>query len=382
MEAALREGLWAAGFLCYEAAPGLDCSLTVKSPDAQGPPLVWFGLYGSPEPLTALPEELCTGAYELTDWEAGLSREAYGRAVERIRAYIAAGQTYQVNFTYPLTAAFTGNPYALFLDLHQAQGASHEALVDTGRYAVLSASPELFFAQCGENLVTRPMKGTAARGRNLQEDKLQAAHLAASGKDRAENVMIVDLLRNDLGRVACQGGVSVSRLFEIERYRTVWQMTSTVRAVTDKGPVEVLRALFPCGSVTGAPKVRTMEIIAELENSPRGVYTGAVGWMGPQRKACFNVAIRTVTLDLERGRASYGVGGGITWSSDTELEWQETRIKARLLTRHSAGVRAAGDPALGAWRGVFPAGTPPGPLDRFGGVFRPAMRPGKNTRKP
>lgn len=331
VEKALDNGFWAAGFLCYEAAPGIDSSLTVKAPAFGSSPLAWFGIFPPPASLPAFPSEMISGGYELGDWESGVEREDYLRAVERIRELIAAGQTYQVNYTYPLRACFEGDPAALFDRLRLAQQASREAYVNTGRFAALSASPELFFAQCGDEVVTRPMKGTAARGRWPGEDRRMAFSLAASEKDRAENLMIVDLLRNDLGRVARTGGVTVSGLFEVERYGSVWQMTSTVRARTDSGPVETLRALFPCGSVTGAPKVRTMEIIAELECAPRGVYTGAAGWLGPGRRACFNVAIRTVALDLERGEAVYGVGGGITWSSEAVLEWQETRLKARLL---------------------------------------------------
>ena len=180
-------------------------------------------------------------------------------------------------------------------------------------------------------MVTRPMKGTAPRGRWLEEDENQAAALAASAKDRAENVMIVDLLRNDLGRIARPGSVEATRLFDIERYETVWQMTSTIRARTAAGPVEVLKALFPCGSITGAPKIRTMEIIAELETAPRGIYTGALGWFGPGRRASFSVPIRTVQVEWSTGEAVYGVGGGVTWGSTAEGEFEECLVKARLL---------------------------------------------------
>jgi para-aminobenzoate synthetase/4-amino-4-deoxychorismate lyase len=226
----------------------------------------------------------------------------------------------------------------LYRDLCFAQRGAFAAYLNAGRYRILSASPELFFRVDGGRLTTRPMKGTAPRGRWPQEDREIEATLRASVKDRAENAMIVDLLRNDLGRIARVGSVEWSRIFEPERYETVWQLTSTVSAELDAGIglLDVFRALFPSGSVTGAPKVRTMELIAELEDSARGVYCGAVGFVAPPGAsgpaACFNVAIRTVVLDAETRVAEYGVGGGITWDSSPEGEFEETVAKARVLT--------------------------------------------------
>jgi para-aminobenzoate synthetase/4-amino-4-deoxychorismate lyase len=205
--------------------------------------------------------------------------------------------------------------------------------VDLGSHVICSASPELFFQLSGRALASKPMKGTAARGRTLHEDRAQAHWLHHSEKNRAENVMIVDMIRNDLGRIAEIGSVTVPHLFEIERYPTVLQMTSTVTARTSVPLTDILTALFPCASITGAPKVRTMQIIADLETTPRGVYTGCIGYVSPQREAQFNVAIRTVTINREAGQAEYGVGGGIVWDSEAADEWRECEIKTRVLTQ-------------------------------------------------
>ena len=231
-----------------------------------------------------------------------------------------------------------GDERGLYRDLCFAQRGAHSAYLNAGRYRVLSASPELFFRIDGGGLTARPMKGTAARGRWPREDEELAESLRGSVKDRAENAMIVDLLRNDLGRVSRTGSVSWSSVFEPERYETVWQLTSTVSSELEGrgGLAGVFRALFPCGSVTGAPKVRTMQLIADIEDSPRGIYCGAVGWLSPAGwagpSASFNVAIRTVVLDSETHIAEYGVGGGITWDSSAAGEYEETVAKARVLT--------------------------------------------------
>ncbi len=212
-----------------------------------------------------------------------------------------------------------------------AQDPPYGAFLDTGEWVICSASPELFFRLDGARIECRPMKGTAARGRTQAEDLAQARALQASEKERAENVMIVDMVRHDLGRVAQTGSVKVDRLFEVERYPTIWQMTSTVEAQTEAGLGDIFRALFPPASITGAPKVRTMQIIAELERLPRRLYTGTIGFLAPGRRAQFNVAIRTLLVNRPTGCAEYGVGSGITWDSDPEAEWQECRTKARIL---------------------------------------------------
>jgi para-aminobenzoate synthetase / 4-amino-4-deoxychorismate lyase len=221
---------------------------------------------------------------------------------------------------------------ALFADLAAAQQAGHMAYVDTGRHVICSASPELFFSRQGRQLLARPMKGTAPRGLTLAQDKAQIDWLHHSEKNRAENVMIVDMLRNDMGRVAQTGSVRVSDLFAVERYPTLLQMTSTVTAESDASLSSLLQAMFPCASITGAPKVRTMQLIRELECGPRGVYTGAIGLVGPQQSQ-FNVAIRTVVVDRERETAVYGVGSGIVWDSDPVAEYEECRLKTDILIR-------------------------------------------------
>ena len=341
-EASASRGLWVAGFVAYEAAPGLDPALQVK-PRVEGDafaklPLAWFAMFERREE-TALPEPQEAATPPGGDaWLPSVGRERYDEAIRVIRAHIAAGDTYQVNHTLRLRSQVAGDERGLYRDLCYAQRAAYAGYLNLGRYRVLSASPELFFRWDGSTLTSKPMKGTAPRGRWPQEDEIIAARLRGSVKDRAENAMIVDLLRNDMGRVADPGSVRWSEVFELERYETVWQLTSTVSSTTTPGTrlVDVFRALFPCGSVTGAPKVRTMELIAALEDAPRGVYCGAVGYQAPAGSgyptARFNVPIRTVTVDSETGLAEYGVGGGITWDSSAHAEYDETIAKARVLT--------------------------------------------------
>jgi para-aminobenzoate synthetase/4-amino-4-deoxychorismate lyase len=262
-----------------------------------------------------------------------VSRDEYDRSVSRIRELIAAGDTYQVNYSFPLTSSFNGDAFAWFRDLCVAQGAQYSVYLDLGRYQVLCLSPELFFERRGNHVITRPMKGTVRRGRWPAEDLELAQWLKHSAKDRAENVMIVDLLRNDLGKVSVPGSVRVSSLFDLERFETVWQMTSTVESTLQDGTtlVDLMRALFPCGSITGAPKIRTMQIIRELERFPRGLYTGAIGLLRPGGDCVFNVAIRTVVIDTESGVATFGVGGGVTIDSTADREYEECLVKSRFL---------------------------------------------------
>ena len=294
-------------------------------------PLLWFGLYEGVEEVE-LPGLGRRGAdpSEL-DWQASVGPAEFHRQMARIKALIRSGDTYQVNYTYRLRTQFAGDPWNFFLRLVAAQDPPYGAFVDTGEWVICSASPELFFRLDGTRIECRPMKGTAARGRTQAEDLAQAQALQASEKERAENVMIVDMVRHDLGRVAQTGSVKVARLFEVEKYPTIWQMTSTIEAQTEAGLGEIFRALFPAASVTGAPKVRTMQIIAELEPLPRRLYTGTIGFFAPGRRAQFNVAIRTLLANRRTGCAEYGVGSGITWDSDPEAEWQECRAKARIL---------------------------------------------------
>lgn len=322
------DGLWAAGFVSYEAAPAFDPSLPARA-DEGAFPLLWFGLYPPPRRVAA---PAAGDAALAEDWEPSDSAEAYRHGFERIKALIHAGDTYQVNYSHRLrAAAFTAAPWPAFARLAAAQRAAYGAYVDAGDWVVCSASPELFFRLDGERIESRPMKGTARRAPAPAEDRRRAAALAASEKDRAENVMIVDMVRNDLGRIAEAGSVRPEALFDIEQYPTVWQMTSRVAAATRAPVADIFRALFPAASITGAPKRRTMEIIAEVETTPRRIYTGAAGFIAPGRHAQFNVAIRTLLVDRARGQAEYGVGGGIVWDSVCEAERMECGAKAAIL---------------------------------------------------
>jgi para-aminobenzoate synthetase/4-amino-4-deoxychorismate lyase len=291
-------------------------------------PLAWFGLYEGPLELTRLEP----GGQPLPrGWQPEVSADRYRLALQQIKEAIAAGQTYQVNYTYRLRNDLAIPAYPLFARLAQAHQPPYAAFLETGGWAVCSFSPELFFRLEGEMLTSRPMKGTAARGRLLADDLELADWLQHSEKNRAENVMIVDMVRNDMGKIARTGSVQVPELFQVEKYPTVWQMTSTVTAESGAGLAEILAALFPCASITGAPKVRTMQVIRELETSPRRLYTGTLGYLAPGRRAVFNVAIRTLLLDKTKGQAEYGVGGGIVWDSEIESEWAEAQTKARVL---------------------------------------------------
>jgi para-aminobenzoate synthetase/4-amino-4-deoxychorismate lyase len=343
-EAEATSGRWVAGFVSYEAAPGLDRALTVRPPEPSSPfaglPLAWFGVFETREAVRPPePAPIARGGDGGDPaWRASAERARYVRAVERIRELIASGETYQVNHTLRMRARLdVGDLDRRYADLILAQRGGFGAELDTGRHRVLSASPELFVAWEGRRVSTRPMKGTAPRGRWPREDAEAAAALRSSAKDRAENAMIVDLLRNDLGRVALPGSVTAHPLFELERYETVWQMTSTVSAEVPERTtlLDVFRALFPSGSVTGAPKVASMRAIAELEDSPRGVYTGAVGFLAPpdagEPRAVFSVAIRTIVVDERTGEAEYGVGAGITFASSPDAEYDEVEAKSRVL---------------------------------------------------
>jgi len=336
-EAAARRGRWVAGFVSYEAAAGLDSTLPVAARPAEHPlsglPLVWFAAF-------ARREEVPCGAVDRipdTRWRLDRDEHQHREAVERIRRRIAAGDFYQVNLTARLSGTVR-DAFVQYLRLAQAQRGRFNAFLSTGEHAVASASPELFLARDGRLVTTRPMKGTTPRGRWPGEDDAHVRALRTSAKERAENIMIVDLLRNDLGRIAETGTVAVASLLEPERYPTVWQLTSTVTALAREGIdlVGLFRALFPSGSVTGAPKVAAMRAIVELEDSPRGVYCGTVGYLAPdpvRPPLRFSVAIRTLTTAIGSGYAEYGAGGGITWSSDPAAEWTELLTKTVVLRR-------------------------------------------------
>ena len=324
--AAAAAGRYAVGFVSYEAAAAFDPAMQARG--GSGVPLVWFGLHDAPAPTGREP-----AAYACSVWEPGSDEARYAAQIDAVREAIARGDTYQVNHTMRLRARFAGDPLGAWADLRRGQRSGWFGYVDTGRHVVASVSPELFFTWDGREVVTRPMKGTRGRSRDAERDAVLAADLAGSAKDRAENLMIVDLLRNDIARVCEPGSVRVPSLFDVEAYPTVWQLTSTVtgRTAAGVGLVDVFGALFPCGSITGAPKIRTMELIAELEDRPRGVYCGAVGLVFPGGAAAFNVAIRTLVVDRVDGRARYDVGGGVVWDSDGRDEYAEALAKAAVL---------------------------------------------------
>jgi para-aminobenzoate synthetase / 4-amino-4-deoxychorismate lyase len=338
VERAVAAGLHAAGFVAYEAAPAFEPRMRVR--EGNRLPLVWFGLFEGPVRGPAPGSLAGPGAPDdaapLSElaWRVEPDRARYLEGVATVREAIAEGRTYQVNLTARLRAelppGWGGDAVVLYEALRRAQGSGWHALLDLGRHVIMSVSPELFFLTRGRGIETRPMKGTRARGRWPEEDAALAAELASSEKERAENLMIVDLLRNDLGRVCETGSIRVPRLFEVERYRTVWQMTSSVagRLRAGAGLATILEALFPCGSVTGAPKISTMELIAGLEPWPREVYCGAIGVVRPGCDMAFSVPIRTLWLDRETGRAEYGSGGGIVWDSSPEAEYDELLAKA------------------------------------------------------
>jgi para-aminobenzoate synthetase/4-amino-4-deoxychorismate lyase len=329
VDRATARGWTAAGYLAYEAAPGLDPAL--RTHELGERPLAWFGLFAEPR-VTRDPPAAAEAADALPlRWRPSTTKTRYAAAIRRIHDYLRAGDTYQVNYTIRLRARFGGDPYGLFWRMNQAQNARHGAYLAFDDVAICSASPELFFELAGDAIVSRPMKGTAPRGLTPAEDAARVRELAASPKNRAENVMIVDMIRNDLGRIAVPGSVHVPRSFAVETYPTVHQMVSVVSARTHAPVAEILAATFPCASVTGAPKPRTMAIIAELEPDPRGVYCGTIGYVAPGRRARFNVAIRTATVDRAHGVAEYGVGGGIVTDSRAEAEYAECLDKARVL---------------------------------------------------
>jgi para-aminobenzoate synthetase/4-amino-4-deoxychorismate lyase len=326
-----EHGLYAAGFLSYEAAPAFDEAFVVNK-HPKGFPLLWFGLYRKPDRIAA-PKPPAVSRYRIQHWRPSIGFAGYKRNIEDIKECIARGETYQVNYTLRFSSSFSGNAWDFFRDLNASQQADYSAFVDIGRYAICSASPELFFSLNKNRLVSRPMKGTAARGLSLEKDNEQLRWLASSKKNRAENIMIVDMVRNDMGRVAKHESVTVPLLCECERFPTVWQMTSTVQCATTRPVADIMAALFPCASITGAPKISTTGIISRLEKCGRGIYTGCIGFIAPRRRAQFNVAIRTAIIDRKANKAMYGAGGGIVWQSDAAEEYGECRTKAAVLTK-------------------------------------------------
>ena len=347
MEAVARAtaaGRYAAGFVGYEAAAAFDPALRTHAVTEF--PLLWFGIYRAP----TSPPSAGLSMYNISDWRPDTTPTQYSSAIDAIRESIRNGEIYQANYTLRLHARFSGDAHAWYEDLRRGAHGHFNAYLDIGSHRILSMSPELFFAWDGSTIRTRPMKGTAKRSPApprdseawaawSQQDQRRADTLHDSEKNRAENLMIVDLLRNDVSRVAKAGSVSVPQLFTMEAYPTVHQMTSTITASTraEVTVADIFRALFPCGSITGAPKIKSSEIIKRLEDAPRGVYCGAVGVINPGGKCVFNVAIRTIVIDAASGATQCGVGGGITWDSESADEHAEAMAKAEFIRNSSRG---------------------------------------------
>jgi para-aminobenzoate synthetase/4-amino-4-deoxychorismate lyase len=349
----LEQGFFLAGYIGYEFGymlePILAKSYILRSaPDNTRAclPLADLGVFNKPQVYDHLKEsfkgnESWPGGTEPEPEETftidnlflNLEREEYLEAIRRVKAYIEAGDTYQVNYTLKLLFDFAGSIPEFYCSLRRNQSVSYGGLIKNGDTTILTFSPELFFRKKGNQIDVRPMKGTMVRGRTNSEDRDFADFLHNDIKNRSENVMIVDLLRNDLGRLSRMGGVNVQSLFDVETYETLHQMTSSIRGEVNGSlsVEEMFKALFPCGSVTGAPKIRTMEIIRELEAEDRGVYTGAIGYISPDGEAVFNVPIRTVVFQGDKGEM--GIGSGIVWDSDPVGEWEECILKGRFLTQ-------------------------------------------------
>lgn len=329
LEEARAQGRFAAGYFAYELGYALEPRLTPLMPRERPTPLLWFGIFDRYEEV--LGRELTAGTRVYAspldhEWR----RDVYDLGFRRVHQYIAAGDVYQVNLSFRSRFRVLGDPLTLWLNLRRLASVTHGAYVDDGERQVLSLSPELFFQISSfGTFKAKPMKGTTPRAPEASADAAARAHLAMSIKDRAENLMIVDLLRNDIGRIAKVGSIAVENLFEVETYPTLHTMVSTVTAELNRGTsiADLIRALFPCGSVTGAPKIRAMEIIRELEASPRGIYCGAIGYFAPDGSACFNVAIRTLTV--QNGEGELGIGGGVVWDSRSDLEYDECLLKAQ-----------------------------------------------------
>ncbi|TNE42354.1 MAG: aminodeoxychorismate synthase component I [Alphaproteobacteria bacterium] len=339
MAQARAQGHYLAGFLSYEAGYALEKRLNRYWENNSTLPLLWFVVYQEIHPLTRhdMDDALRgSSAPELSPLKPEISPDHYRQKIDEIQNLIRAGDIYQANFTYRTHGQLQGSPAGLYALLRRAQPVAYSAFLESDNWAVLSLSPELFFDVTDGIITSRPMKGTAPRGANPKDDEAARAALQNDPKQRAENLMILDLIRNDLARVSEAGSVHVPERFSIETYRTVHQMTSTVtaRLTANTGPEEILRALFPCGSVTGAPKIRAMEVLAELEESPRGLYTGAIGFIEPDGHMAFNVAIRTLVLSRKAEMlwdVEAGVGGGIVADSTPDGEWAECQTKLAYL---------------------------------------------------
>lgn len=329
VQQATEHGFYVAGFLSYEAAAAFHDNLNVH-PDKRMP-LLWFGVFTHPlnEPLVS------KQPFTVSEWLPQVSKETYGKHVDHILNDIKGGKTEQVNYTIPFQAHFTGDAFAYYNQLKDAQSANYSAFLNIGEMSILSTSPELFFGLREGKITTRPMKGTIERGKTYEEDTYLSKWLQMSKKNRNENKLIVDLMRTELERIAKQDSIQTTRLYDIEKYPTIWQMTSTITAeiTQDKALLDIFQALFPCGSITGHPKQDTMQLITNLESTPRGIYCGTIGFMTPQQEAVFNVPIRTVMINNATGLATYNAGGAITEASTIQEEYDEVLAKKQILTQ-------------------------------------------------
>lgn len=323
----INQGYYAAGLVSYEAAPAFNPYLHVK----QGPtmPLLWFGIFE--EPLT--PRTSKTAIYTTDQWKPNITNDNYNKQISKIHEYIQQGKTEQVNYTLKMKAAFEGDPLAFYQNLIAAQAADYTAYIDTGRFKIASASPELFFQLENGTITTKPMAGTAPRGKTYEDDLAQAKWLKNSKKNQQENNIIVKAMKSELEKIANKGEVQVVNRHSIEKYPTVYQMTTTLTAEVSPNIklFNIFKAIFPCGSITGLPKKETMDVISEVEHETRDVYCGAIGYITPNQEAIFNVPIRTAVIDTQTNEAIYGVGGGITLESVAEDEYKEVLTKTAIL---------------------------------------------------
>lgn len=326
LERGLDQGYWAAGYLSFEAGYALERKLKDASESAF--PLFHFGLYAPPEESPSFIRP--PGSFTLSGFQLSQTYGHYERNIKAIRDYIAAGDVYQITYCLKAFFDFEGDPLGLYQTLLEEQPVPYSAYLEEEGRSILSLSPEMFLKKEGGFITTKPMKGTWPRGTDEKSDREAQTFLENDPKNRAENIMIVDLMRNDLGKVG--KGVEVPRLFEVTPYKTLFQMTSTVTSQINPKQkfLELMRALFPSGSVTGAPKIRAMEILRELEGEDRRIYTGTIGYITPERDMYFNIPIRT--LLIEDGKGEMGIGGGIVWDSTPEGEWAEGLLKARFFS--------------------------------------------------
>ncbi|MFC0302077.1 chorismate-binding protein [Virgibacillus soli] len=332
IQQAMKEGYYAAGYMAYEASFAFHSQIKISQIQPTVEPLLWFGLFTEPGDL---PTHRKT-SFAITDWQPKIPFDTYSKNFDKVMQYIHDHKTNQVNYTIRLGAHFVGDDFAYFRQLTQSQLANYTCYLKTDERRILSASPELFFKIQDGKMITRPMAGTAKRGKTKAEDEASYAWLQQSDKNKLENKLTVELLKHDLNKVSKHGSVTATSLFDIETYPTVYQMTSTVEGELreDASIIDIFRALFPSGSITGNPKGQTMDIIAEVESSPRGVYCGAIGFISPDGNMTFNVPIRTVVIQEDTGEAEYGVGGGITINSNVNEEYEEILTKAAVLEQN------------------------------------------------